>query len=73
MTDLGVPYDTKKATEGMAEGDPNALKTVHAPPGEAGTPTPEAAKQHAYATTARDDPPCEQSGGHHGHHGNPKK
>jgi hypothetical protein len=70
MSDMGVPYDTKKATEGMAEGDAAALEKVHAP-GEKGTP--EAVKQHAHATPSSVDPPCEQSGGHHGHRGNPKK
>jgi hypothetical protein len=71
MTDMGIPYDTKKATKDMAEGDPAQLQEVHAPPDEK---TAAAAKeQHAYATTSSEDPPCEQGGGHHGHRMNPKK
>lgn len=70
MSDMGIPYDTKKATEGMAEGDVKELKKLHSP-GEEGVA--EAAKAHAHATTSAEDPPVEQSGGHHGHRGNPKK
>jgi hypothetical protein len=70
MADMGVPYDTKKATTGMAEGDPKELTDLHSPGAEG---VPEAAKAHAHATTSREDPPVEQSGGHHGHRGNPNK
>jgi hypothetical protein len=71
MTDMGIPYDTKKATKDMAEGDPAELQAVHAPPDDA---TAAAAKaQHAYATTSSVDPPTGMGGGHHGHRGNPKK
>ena len=69
MTDMGMKYDTKAATEGMAEGDTAQLKDLHSP-GPDGTP--EAAKAHAHATTSAEDPPVKQSG-HHGHRGNPKK
>jgi hypothetical protein len=72
MADMGVPYDTKKATEGMAEGKASELENVHSPPGE-GKGTEEAQKQHAYATPSSVDPPIEMGGGHHGHRGNPKK
>ena len=70
MSDMGIPYPLDKATEGMAEGDPKAMKDLHAPGAEG---TAEAAKQHAHATTSKEDPPIEQGGGHHGHRGNPKK
>lgn len=67
MTDMGVPYDTKKATEGMAEGDVKQLEQLHAP-GEGAVPE----AKGAHASTSAEDPPVEQSG-HHGHRGNPKK
>jgi len=70
MSDMGIPYKLSKATEGMAEGDPKKIEELQAP-GDKGTP--EAAKQHAHATTSAEDPPVEQGGGHHGHRGNPKK
>jgi hypothetical protein len=70
MSDMGIPFPLKKATEGMAEGDPKAIKDLHSP-GDQGTP--EAVKQHAHASTSQDDPPIEMGGGHHGHRGNPKK
>lgn len=70
MSDMGIPYPLKKATEGMAEGDPKKMP-VHAPPGGQGTA--EAKAQHAHATTSAEDPPIEMGGGHHGHRGNPKK
>ena len=36
MTDIGVNFDDKKATQGMAEGNPEALQNVH-DPGREGT------------------------------------
>jgi hypothetical protein len=36
MTDMGVSFDDKKATQGMAEGNPEVLSNVH-DPGREGT------------------------------------
>ena len=56
MADMGVPFETKHATEGMAEGNPDELKRVHSP-GPQGTK--EAQEAHAYATASDVDPPVE--------------
>lgn len=65
MSDMGIPYDTNKAIQGMAEGYPKLLECIH-DPGRKGVP--EAQQAHACATTSKIDPPVELASGHHRHH-----
>jgi hypothetical protein len=57
---MGVPFELKHATEGMAEGNPAELQRVHSPGPEG---TQEAQKAHAHATTSEVDPPVKISTG----------